>query len=70
MPTNEALAQTPGITIKSIVVKGNQRLDETAILGQVTLKVGDQITTVIAQQQIQRIYDMGYFDDVQVKTES
>ncbi|MEC9005533.1 MAG: outer membrane protein assembly factor BamA [Nitrospirota bacterium] len=70
MPTNEALGQTSGITIKSIVVKGNQRLDETAILGQVTLKVGDQITTVIAQQQIQRIYDMGYFDDVQVKTES
>ena len=39
-------------------------------MGQVTLKVGDRITMVIARQQIQRVYDMGFFDDVQVKTES
>ena len=70
LTTNEVLGQISGMIVKSIEIKGNQRLDESAILGQVTLKVGDQITTVLARQQIQRIYDMGFFDDVKVKTES
>ena len=64
------LAQTTGMTVKSIGVQGNQRIEESAILGRITLKPGDHITSVIARQQIQRIYDMGFFDDVQVQTSS
>jgi len=62
--------QTSGVTVQSIGIEGNQRIDESAILGRITLKKGDQISTVIAREQIQRIYDMGFFDDVEVQTES
>lgn len=62
--------QEPGLLVKDIAVKGNQRIDETAILSRVTIKPGDVITPVIARQQIQRVYDMGFFDDVQLRTET
>ena len=70
LPTNEVLGQTSGLTVRSFEITGNQRIEEATILGRVTLKIGDRITMVIARQQIQRVYDMGFFDDVQVKTES
>jgi len=62
--------QTLGLKIQSIGIEGNQRIEDSAILGRLTVKPGDHITTIIARQQIQRIYDMGFFDDVQVRTES
>lgn len=62
--------QSTGLKIQSIGIEGNQRIEESAILGKVTLQPGHRITTVIARQQIQKIYDMGFFDDVQVRTES
>jgi len=62
--------QTSGLKIQSISIEGNQRIEDSAILGRVTLQPGDHITTIIARQEIQRIYDMGFFDDVQVRTES
>jgi len=62
--------QTLGLKIQSIGIEGNQRIEDSAILGRLTVQPGDLITTIIARQQIQRIYDMGFFDDVQVRTES
>ncbi|MDT7041823.1 outer membrane protein assembly factor BamA [Candidatus Nitronereus thalassa] len=66
--TPMVLGQTSGMIVQSIGVQGNQRIEESAILARVTLNPGDTITTAIARQQIQRIYDMGFFDDVQVQT--
>ncbi len=66
----KVFGQTSGLTVQSIGVQGNQRIAESAILGRITLTPGDQISTVIAREQIQRIYDMGFFDDVEVQTES
>ncbi len=62
--------QTLGLKIQSIGIEGNQRIEDSAILGRLTVQPGDLITSIIARQQIQRIYDMGFFDDVQVRTES
>ncbi len=62
--------QTSGLTVQSIGIEGNQRIDDSAILGRITLKKGDQISTAVVREQIQRIYDMGFFDDVEVRTES
>jgi outer membrane protein insertion porin family len=62
--------QTSGLKIQSVGIEGNQRIEDSAILGRVTVHPGDHITTIIARQQIQLIYDMGFFDDVQVRTES
>ena len=64
------LGQTQDLTVESLAVQGNQRIEEAAILGSVTLKKGDPLTTQATQEQIRRIYDMGFFDDVQVQTET
>lgn len=70
LDSGRAFGQVPGLTVQSIGIEGNQRIDESAILGKITLKPGDQISTVIAREQIQLIYDMGFFDDVEVQTET
>ena len=63
------LSQPQDLIVESITVQGNQRIESPAILGQVTLKKGDRLTTQMTQEQIRLIYDMGFFDDVQVQTE-
>ncbi|RMH06595.1 MAG: outer membrane protein assembly factor BamA [Nitrospirae bacterium] len=61
--------QETGPTIKAIEVRGNQRIERTAILEHVTLHVGDILTPEKTREQIQRIYEMGFFEDVQIQTE-
>ena len=63
-----ALSQPQDLIVESITVQGNRRIEVDAILGNVTLKTGDTLTTEVTQGQIRRIYDMGFFDDVQVQT--
>lgn len=65
-----ASGQTRDVIVESIAIQGNQRIESPAILGNVTLKTGDPLTTQAMQEQIRRIYDMGFFDDVQVQTET
>jgi outer membrane protein insertion porin family len=65
-----ALSQQQDLIVESMTIQGNQRIESAAILGNVTLKTGDPLTTQVTQEQIRRIYDMGFFDDVQVQTET
>lgn len=56
--------------IKQVLIKGNTSIEEDAILYNLTTTAGsvynpDQIT-----KDIQRIYDLGFFTDVQVSVES
>ena len=69
-PVERSFGQTSGLTVQSIGIEGNQRIGASAILARVTVQPGDQLTTAVIQQQIQHIYDMGFFDDVEVQTES
>lgn len=62
--------QAQALIVESMTVQGNQRIEAAAILGNVTLKTGDPLTMQATQEQIRRIYDMGFFDDVQVQTET
>ena len=55
LPANEVFGQASGRIVQSVAITGNQRIDDATILGQVTLKAGDQITIVIVRQQIQRV---------------
>ena len=64
------LSQPQDLIVESITIQGNQRIESAAILGNVTLKTGDPLATQVTQEQIRRIYDMGFFDDVQVQTET
>ncbi len=56
--------------VESMAVKGNERIESTAILGNVTLKVGDRLTQESVRAQIRLIYDMGFFENVRVETDA
>jgi outer membrane protein insertion porin family len=69
LPAGRLHAQDGAPKIKSIEVRGNKRIEDVPIRGRITLKVGDPYTTEAIRSQIRAIYDMGFFEDVQVETE-
>ncbi len=66
----EALAQTPDLKVASIEIRGTKRIEVPAIAGRLTLKAGDRYTPENVRGQVKILYDMGFFEDVQVETES
>src|SRR4026209_2470223 len=69
-PVREALAQTPTAKVASIEIRGNKKIELHAIQGRLTLKPGDPYTPENVRGQIKILYETGYFEDVQVETES
>ncbi len=55
--------------VKSIQIRGAKRIEETAVRGRLTLKVGDQYTGEAIRTQIRLIYEMGFYEDVRIETE-
>lgn len=66
----EAGAQTGGPKVTSIDIRGNKRIELPAIAGRLTLKVDDPYTPETVRGQVKILYDTGFFEDVQVETES
>jgi outer membrane protein insertion porin family len=66
----EAVAQPSGMTVTSIEVRGNKKIELPAIVGRLTLKPGDPYTAENVRGQIKILYETGYFEDVQVETEA
>ena len=66
----EVDAQTTGPTVKSIEIRGNKRIELQALAGRLTLKAGDPYTPENVRGQVKILYDTGFFEDVQVETES
>lgn len=67
-----AEAPSPQGTVEKVAtvsVRGNQRIEASAILGRLTLRPGDPHTADAVRNQIRQIYEMGFFEDVQVETE-
>jgi outer membrane protein insertion porin family len=59
-----------GITfISSIQVKGNKRIEGDAILAIIDTQKGDRFDQAMLNKDVRTIYNMGYFDDVQIETE-
>ena len=67
---DEAPAQTPIAKVASIDIRGNQKIELPAIQGRLTLKPGDAYSPENVRGQIKILYDTGYFEDVQLETES
>lgn len=67
---DEAPAQTPIARVASIDIRGNQKIELPAIQGRLTLKPGDAYSPENVRGQIKILYDTGYFEDVQLETES
>jgi outer membrane protein insertion porin family len=70
MPVLVVAAEQVEVKVKSIEIRGNKRIELPAIAGRLTLKPGDPYTPENVRGQIKILYDTGYFEDVQVETES
>ncbi|MCW7754203.1 outer membrane protein assembly factor BamA [Desulfobotulus sp. H1] len=56
-------------TVALVEVEGNQRIEDAAILRVIQSGPGDVYLQQALSRDLQAIYDMGYFDDIQVAVE-
>ena len=63
-------AEQGGVKVTSIEIRGNKRIELPAIVGRLTLRPGDPYTSENVRGQIKILYETGYFEEVQVETES
>ena len=52
--------------VSAIGVKGNQKIETTAILEKISTKKGSTYSRKSIRQDIQSLFDMGYFEDIRV----
>ncbi|HET7876626.1 MAG TPA: outer membrane protein assembly factor BamA [Methylomirabilota bacterium] len=57
------------ILVKEVAVQGNRRVQEAVILGRAQSKVGTPFLPTRVAEDIRAIFALGFFDDVQAKTE-
>jgi outer membrane protein insertion porin family len=70
LPMLAVAAEQAGVKVTAIEIRGNKRIELPAIAGRLTLKPGDPYTPENVRGQIKIIYETGYFEDVQVETQS
>jgi outer membrane protein insertion porin family len=61
--------EVPAPRIRSIEVKGNQKVDTSTIQFYIRNRVGDEFSVTRIREDILRIYRLGFFKDVQVDVE-
>ena len=70
MPVLAVAAEQAGVKVTAIEIRGNKRIELPAVAGRLTLKPGDPYTPENVRGQIKILYETGFFEDVQVETES
>ncbi|MFA6378722.1 MAG: outer membrane protein assembly factor BamA [Candidatus Omnitrophota bacterium] len=65
----EAFRTETGKIVKGIDIKGNKTIGLTAILAKIKTRVGDVYSSGVISDDIKRLYNTGYFEDVTVETE-
>jgi len=58
-----------GEIVQSIKVQGNKRVYDSTILYYIKTKVGQALSRMQIREDIEEIYDLGQFKDIQVETE-
>jgi outer membrane protein insertion porin family len=59
-----------GPSIKSIEIQGNRKVSSEAIYSKLKSKVGDNFSENLVQDDIKKLYSIGYFDDISVDIDS
>ncbi|MGH7359314.1 MAG: BamA/OMP85 family outer membrane protein, partial [Candidatus Rokuibacteriota bacterium] len=59
----------PVPTVRDIGVEGNRRIQAPAILNRVQTKIGDPFAPAALRDDVRSIFALGFFDDVQLRTE-
>ncbi|MCX7780159.1 MAG: outer membrane protein assembly factor [Negativicutes bacterium] len=57
-------ADLTGKTVTAVTITGNAKVAESTVLGVVKIKPGDTLTADKVKQDLQAIYELGYFFDV------
>jgi outer membrane protein insertion porin family len=70
LPLLAVAAEQAGVKVMAIEIRGNKRIELPAITGRLTLKPGDPYTPENIRGQIKILYETGFFEEVQVETES
>ena len=70
LPIWAIAAEQAGVKVTAIEIRGNKRIMLPAISGRLTLKPGDPYTPENVRGQIKILYETGFFEEVQVETES
>ncbi len=60
------MAEDSAEKITDIVIEGNEHVSENEILSVVKTKVGDDFNSEKIKEEVQAIYDLGYFQDIRV----
>ena len=55
--------------VRDIIVEGNRRIQAPAILNRVGTKIGDPLSPAALRDDVRSIFGLGFFDDMQVRTE-
>lgn len=64
-----AQAAPAGVTVDSVIVRGNERVDEATIRVTSALQAGQRLTALILQNAIRRLMATGAYSDVRVFSE-
>lgn len=60
-----AAAQEAVQKVTSVTIRGNTRIETSAIKGRLTLKAGDPYSPDVVRKQMRLLYETGFFEDVQ-----
>ncbi len=69
LSSNTSFAQNNGGRITAIVVRGNDNVDTKFIVSIISSNIGDLFSKDKVQADMKAIFELGYFQDVQVKLE-
>jgi len=61
--------QAPAPLVRDIGVEGNRRIQSPVILNRVVTKIGDTFSPTGIREDVRNIFNLGFFDDVQVRVE-
>lgn len=58
-----------GRQVMAVAVEGLKRIEKDAVLAKVSTQVGDSLASEMIRKDIQSLYRMGFFEDIEVKGE-
>lgn len=70
VPVSPAGAEDGSTLVKAVDVRGNKTVSSLTILAKVKTQVGQPIDSGVLNEDLKRLYGLGYFTDVRIEQES
>jgi len=65
--TRPAWAVRDGVPVHDIIIRGSQNISPDLVLSQIRLKRGDPFESAVLNEDLRRLYSLGYFSDITVQ---